>query len=130
MSPFSQTLEILRRKRALTQTQLADRLGIASSYISILERGHKPPPSDKILQKIIVTLELNEHEKFQLLHDAKISNFTLKAPEHASREEFEFVYQLSKRLGQLTPRDLRILSELYELDKNNKSDMYGRIVMN
>lgn len=43
MSGFSETLSSLRRREKLTQAQLAERLGISKSAVSMYERGQREP---------------------------------------------------------------------------------------
>ncbi len=43
MSAFSETLVRLRRERGMTQAELAARLGISKSAISMYERGNREP---------------------------------------------------------------------------------------
>ena len=46
MSAFSETLARLRRERGLTQAELASRLGISKSSVSMYERGRREPELD------------------------------------------------------------------------------------
>lgn len=43
MEKFGEKLRTLRRQRALTITQLGDKLGVSYSYIGKMERGEKIP---------------------------------------------------------------------------------------
>ena len=43
MSGFSEKLSALRRQRGLTQAELAARLGISKSAVSMYERGNREP---------------------------------------------------------------------------------------
>lgn len=43
MSGFSETLSALRRQRGLTQAELAAKLGISKSAVSMYERGNREP---------------------------------------------------------------------------------------
>jgi len=45
-------LKILREKRHLTQSQLAQKSGVSQGYISELENGKKQNPSAKKLKKL------------------------------------------------------------------------------
>lgn len=49
---FGQSLRQLRRRRGLSQAQLAEQVGADVSYISKLENGHVPPPSDHLLMAL------------------------------------------------------------------------------
>ena len=51
MSAFSDTLARLRRERGLTQAELAARLGISKSAVSMYERGNREPELD-LLEKM------------------------------------------------------------------------------
>lgn len=42
---FGCRLRILRKQGGLTQRQLADRVGLGQTYISLVERGLVPPPN-------------------------------------------------------------------------------------
>ena len=51
MSGFSQRLAALRRERGMTQAELAARLGISKSAVSMYERGNREPELD-LLQEM------------------------------------------------------------------------------
>ncbi|HSB20915.1 MAG TPA: short-chain fatty acyl-CoA regulator family protein [Anaeromyxobacteraceae bacterium] len=48
----------LRRRRSLTQAQLADRLGISASYLNLIEHGRRPLPAP-LLIRLAEVLELD-----------------------------------------------------------------------
>lgn len=56
---FAEILKEAREKAGLNQMELAQRVGLTGSYISILEAGKKPPPTDKVLKKIAQILGLD-----------------------------------------------------------------------
>ncbi len=49
-------LKLLRCKKRLTQTELAQQCGLSQSYINELENGKKLNPSFKVLMKIAYVL--------------------------------------------------------------------------
>lgn len=52
------TIKALRRKKKLTQQELADLAGLSRIYISQIENGIRP--SDEVLKKISAALEIPE----------------------------------------------------------------------
>lgn len=49
-------LKLLRSKKKLTQTELAQQSGLSQAYINELENGKKSNPSFKVLMKIAYVL--------------------------------------------------------------------------
>lgn len=49
----------LRKKRGFSLSELADRAGVAKSYLSSIENGKKSNPSIQILEKISSVLGVN-----------------------------------------------------------------------
>lgn len=49
-NPFSQRIALLRKQESLTMTALAERIGVAASYISLLEAGGSPALSRNCAQ--------------------------------------------------------------------------------
>ncbi|MBP1935046.1 XRE family transcriptional regulator [Ammoniphilus resinae] len=52
-------IKVLRQKRRLSLTELADRAGIAKSYLSYIERNLQKNPSIQFLEKIALVLEVD-----------------------------------------------------------------------
>ena len=55
-------LKTLRRRKKLTQKQLAEKAGLSQSYINELERGKKKNPSVVVLDKLANVLEVSVME--------------------------------------------------------------------
>ncbi len=49
-APLGAKLRALRRKEGLTQTQLADRLGISPSYLNLIEHNRRPLPAPLLIR--------------------------------------------------------------------------------
>jgi transcriptional regulator with XRE-family HTH domain len=45
---FAENVHRLRLKNKLSQKELAKRVGISVSYVSMLERGHRSPPLETV----------------------------------------------------------------------------------
>lgn len=62
--------EFIRRKRKeknWTQKRLSNEAGLASSYISHLEKGHRKKPTHHTIRKIASALDLSTRETLDLL---------------------------------------------------------------
>ena len=63
--------ELLRQKRhqaGLRQAELAGKVGVTASYVSLLESGQRPSPSDEVTRSIERALGLAENELVRLAH--------------------------------------------------------------
>ncbi|SRR5258706_2062917 len=65
---FSDFLRVAREKSGLTQATLAEKCRLTGSYISLLESGKKPAPSDKVVRRLAVALGQDPEEALQVAH--------------------------------------------------------------
>lgn len=66
MDSFGQKLEALRKRKKLSQKQLAEKAGISPSYLSRVERGKRNIPHPNILKKMAAPLGMTEAELLTL----------------------------------------------------------------
>lgn len=62
---FGQRIKELRKKRSVTQEELAFRIGVDRSYMGFIERGERNPTLDKI-KKIAGALKVSLPELVKL----------------------------------------------------------------
>ena len=55
---FGQTLKVIRRKKDVTQRELAAAVGVDFSYISKIENDRMPPPAADTIVKICEVLDV------------------------------------------------------------------------
>lgn len=55
---FGSLVREARLRVGLTQEALASRVGCAKSYLSVIEAGHRPPPSDDVVRRLEAALSL------------------------------------------------------------------------
>lgn len=122
MTPFGESLEKFRREKNLKQVDLARLVGIEPSYISLMERGYKGPPSQDILKQISIKLKLKDHETQILLRDAAISENTFKIPPGISRSEFELLHRLKARLGSLNEKQILVMNTILDMGSNEAEE--------
>ena len=101
---FGQAMRQYRKKHKLTQEKLAERLGVQTKHISLLENGHRNPSPElqKKLEDMIIADELNS---------------TLAAPDQSlSEEELYVQLNLFHKLSRLnSPQRETVLKIIYEL---------------
>ncbi|MCL5982302.1 MAG: helix-turn-helix domain-containing protein [Firmicutes bacterium] len=62
MPHFGQKLLALRKRRNLSQKELAGLSGVSPSYLSRIERGDRNPPHPSVLKKLALPLSVSEYE--------------------------------------------------------------------
>lgn len=72
---FNENLKVARERRQLTQTQMADALGVAKSTYSLYESG-KREPNVQTIKKISDILNVSADELLGLIQEPQLSTFT------------------------------------------------------
>lgn len=86
---FGEYEKQLRMKKNISLTKAAKMLGISMSYLSSLENGNRPAPSNELLLKMVDLLELNSREKNKLFDLAAES----KQPPALADDLVEYIYK-------------------------------------
>jgi len=68
LTDFADYLRDARKRAGLNQIELAERVGLTGSYISVLESRKKPPPSDKVLSRLARALDVPEGDMIEVAH--------------------------------------------------------------
>jgi transcriptional regulator with XRE-family HTH domain len=102
---FASYLKTAREKAGLTQTTLAERCGLTGSYISLLESGKKPAPSDRVVRRLASVLDLRSDDALQVAHLDRAPEDLRRAVERLRRQaalERELRQQASEALFPLS----------------------------
>lgn len=128
MTPFGWYLEMLRRSRNLQQKQLAAMLDIDPTYVSLMERGKKGPPSQALLNMLIEQLVLDTAEQAQLWEYVEQSRRNLSLPENMAFEEYAMVRRLWQKLGSLSLDQIEIIDKILKMpdEQSTLRSMTGR----
>lgn len=87
-------IKLCRQQRKLTQTELADRVGVSTSYVSLLERGHRDDPSISSLEKIAKGLDIPiTLLLFLAADDAELAGFNSDLRDKLSVATFDIMRQ-------------------------------------
>jgi Predicted transcriptional regulators len=74
MTPFAHALRELRRRKGVTQRDLAYAIGVSPAYLSALEHGRKGKPSFDLLQRIAGYFNIIWDEADELFMTAEASH--------------------------------------------------------
>lgn len=112
---FGTCLERFRKRRQMHANRLALLAGVDPSYITLLERGRRPPPRDAVLGRLIVALLLTPQEKEEFTR-AALNQLTLW---HIDRINGQTAARdLAKRIlmndARLSEEDYRVIDSLVQ----------------
>ena len=83
---YAEALRQERRRRGMQQGELAGKVGVTASYLSLLESGKRPPPSDEVTAKIEKALGLKTNQLLHLAHLARTPRDILDDLDRMQRE--------------------------------------------
>lgn len=61
---FGELIRRLREDKEITLRSMADKIGISAAYLSRIERDRENPPTEGIIKKLAVILEVEDHKLF------------------------------------------------------------------
>jgi transcriptional regulator with XRE-family HTH domain len=68
MEDFSALLVAARERLGITQARLAISAGLTPSYLCLLENGKKPPPSDRVCERLAAVLGIPARQLLDVAH--------------------------------------------------------------
>ena len=107
MTPFGARLRHLRLTRGLRLKDMADELGVSSTYLSALEHGRRSKPNWSFVQRVIhyfniIWDEADELQRLADLSNPKITVETAGLPPKAT----ELANRLAREIATLSDADL------------------------
>ena len=115
MTPFGERIRDLRRKKGVSQKEMAAALGVSAAYLSALEHGRRGVPTWALIQKIIgyfnvIWDDAEELERLAELSDPRVVVDTSGLSPRAT----ELANLLAARIGSLSGDELATLIEALE----------------
>ena len=96
---FGEKLRILRKRRDLSQEELAEKANLHPTYIGVIERGEQAPTLDTI-------------EKIANALDIKVKELFLFSPEETDKVKEEIIAMLSGKNSKELQRILNVIKAL------------------
>ena len=118
---LGQVLKQRREAYALTQRELARKLGVKASHVAYLENGRRRP-SLSLLARLADTLELDKQRLFLLTHpEAEGILNPRKEPTRAQRPDYAWRKFIANRgilaRHKITPQELKVLQKVNMLGR-------------
>ncbi len=123
MTPFGERLRALREARGIKLKDMADELGVSSTYLSALEHGRRSKPNWSFVQRVIHYFNIiwDEADELQRLADVSDPKIAIETA-GLSPKATELANRLSREIGHLTETDLDvILARLAEARQRSSS---------
>nr|WP_061573932.1 helix-turn-helix domain-containing protein [Bacillus amyloliquefaciens] len=119
MFELSTYLKTKRKQYGMTQTELAERTGLTSAYISQIENGKRKKPSREVIKKFAKVLSIPNIEVMQLLEFiADEADETKNAQEPVKNIQWFDITGLSEKDIQHIQEQIELLKIRAEREKN------------
>lgn len=110
MTPLGKHIRRLRKRKGVTQKQMAKDLGVSAAWLSALEHGNRGQPSWEFQQRIIQYFNIIWDEADELTDLVKISHPRIVVDTSGlSPEATEFANLVAERIDVIDPEDLNEL---------------------
>lgn len=104
MTPFGEVMRDLRRRKGVSQKDMAKAIGVSSAYLSALEHGHKGTPSFDFLQRVAGYFNIIWDEAEELFSLARASDPRVVLDTAGLPPAFTaFANRLSGRIRDISP---------------------------
>jgi len=115
MTPFGEAMHRLRRRKGVSQKQMAAAIGVSPAYLSALEHGKRGAPSFEFLQRVagyfnVIWDDADELFGLAALSDPKVVLDTSGLPSGHTA----FANRLAGRIRTLSGETIRILEDVLE----------------
>ena len=115
MTPFGEALRELRKRKGVTQQQMAAALGVSSAYLSALEHGRRGRPSFDFLQRVAGYFHIIWDESEALFRLAEQSDPRVVIDTGGLPPAYTaFANLLARRIGSLEPSVIQEMTMLLE----------------
>jgi transcriptional regulator with XRE-family HTH domain len=123
MTPFGEAMRDLRRRKGVSQKDMARAIGVSPAYLSALEHGHKGMPSFDFLQRVAGYFNIIWDEAEALFALARASDPKVELDTSGMPPEYTaFANRLASRIRGLRKEDLEKLDAFLDnLEKNGKN---------
>ncbi|HXV32348.1 MAG TPA: helix-turn-helix transcriptional regulator [Sinorhizobium sp.] len=115
MTPFGEAMRELRRRKGVSQKEMAAAIGVSPAYLSALEHGKRGTPSFDFLQRVagyfnVIWDEADELFRVAQLSDPRVVLDTSGLPPGHTA----FANRLSEQIRDLSEETIRAMEDILE----------------
>lgn len=110
MTPLAMFVISRRITLGVSQQQLARRMGVDGSYISMVEKGKKSPANLRFLERLAAGLALSNLETQELFEMAKRSQNSIRLPKDISVTAYLLAANFASSLEILSDEQMNFLN--------------------
>jgi transcriptional regulator with XRE-family HTH domain len=104
MTPFGERMRKLRAERGITLKEMADAIGVSSSYLSALEHGKRGRPGWHLIQRILSFFNIIWDDAEEVVRLARISHPRIAIDTAGlNPRATELANRLADEIGKLDP---------------------------
>lgn len=119
MTPFAHALRELRRRKGVTQRDLAQAIGVSPAYLSALEHGKRGKPSFDLLQRIAGYFNIIWDEADELFMTAAASHPKVTLDTTGLPAAYTLLAnRLAREIRSLSPDMVQAIEELLDQPRN------------
>lgn len=118
MSPFALKMKEYRLQRKLRQNEAAEAIGCEQSYLSALESGHKGPPKDSFISRVIKAYKLSDLEIAALRQAIETSRRRFVLSPKATLDEYKIWTMLETQAGHMLPEQITLMKIALDLGRD------------
>lgn len=116
MTPFGEVMRELRRRKGVSQRDMASAIGVSPAYLSALEHGHKGTPSFDFLQRVAGYFNIIWDEAEALFMVARSSDPRVVLDTSGLPPQYTaFANRLAHSLRHLSPSTIEKLDSMLEI---------------
>lgn len=114
MTPFGLFMRTLRLENGLLLKDMAEAMGVSSSFLSALEHGKKGAPNADFVSSLENKLKLNATQRSELRRAVRDSATNLAIPAKSTPLGFQAAHAFARKLPSLSEKQLRQLLNIVE----------------
>ena len=115
MQDAGELLFLLRRKRRLSQVELARLAGVDPNNLSGVENGRRPAPAESTLERLLDALEATAEERDAVMTAARYSRRSIRLSDQTPPAAVRLVHRLAEAAPNLQEDRSQLMDQMLDV---------------